>query len=318
VVDRAIVLAIGSPTHQSQLIYSRPRAMLPVLGKPLIARAMERLHRADINKFTVVVGAEEGAVAAYLNAHWLSNVSLDFIIQPEHSTLAQSLAQIAVQYDQPFLLTTYNSLTHANFAENLLERYKNTPEELVICGAPTTLSKSVPADYGWIENQAVVKITRDMPDSHQSSLLLINLALCGSQFVRYLAQPSARNQLMDIFRDYIESGGRVLAAETAWILPVETDYDLLTVNKFLLSDGQDTYILSEIPRGVEIIPPVRVDPNVSIALGAKIGPSVYLESGCSIGPNVVIRDAVILQNAIVPAGSKWNNVVVSSRARIQG
>ena len=69
-VDRAIVLAVGSTSHQSQLIYDRPRAMLPVLGKPLVARTMERFYRAGIEKFTVIVGYDEGAVASYLNAHW--------------------------------------------------------------------------------------------------------------------------------------------------------------------------------------------------------------------------------------------------------
>jgi NDP-sugar pyrophosphorylase family protein len=319
-LDRAIVLAIGNPNHQSQLIYNRPRAMLPVLGKPLVARAMERLYRAGIQKFTVVVGAEEGAVAAYLNAHWLSNVSLEFVIQPDHASLTQSLVEVMSRYDQPFLLATYNSLTHANFPENLLERYKNTDEELVICAAPTTLSKSDPTAYGLTENQMVTKIVHERPDEQQSSLLLIGLARCGMQFVHYLTQPGlgSRNQVMDIFTDYVETGGKTLVAETAWVLPVETDYDLLTVNKLLLNDGLDTYILSDIPRSVEIIPPVRVDPKVSIAVGAKIGPHVYLELGCSVGPNAVLNNAVVLENAVVPAGSIWNDVVVSSRSTIQG
>ncbi len=318
-VDRAVVLAVGSATHQSQLIYSRPRAMLPVLGKPLVARAMERLHRAGIQKFTIIVGADEGAVASYLNAHWMSNVSLEFIIQPEYGRLGQSLVEVVKRDDHPFILATYNSLTHANFPEHLLTRYEDAQDDLVICGASTTLSRSQPTDFGLVEGQSLKSILREPPQQKQNALMLIAVARCGSHFIQYLQHrvPGTSNQVMDIFRDYLESGESVVAAETAWVLPIETDYDLLTVNKLLLNDGQDAYILSEVARNVEIIPPVRVDPNVSIAVGAKIGPHVYLESGCSIGPNAVLSNAVVLQNAIVPAGSDLSDVVVSSRASIR-
>jgi NDP-sugar pyrophosphorylase family protein len=317
-IDRAVVLAVGSATHQSQLIYSRPRAMLPVLGKPLVARSMERLYRAGIRKFTVVVGYEEGAVAAFLNTHWLTNVSLEFIIQPDHATLAQSLAEIVTRDDQPFILATYHSLTHSNFPEHLLERYQDSPDDLIICAAPTSLSKAVPSDYAVIEDQRVKAIVREKPNTNQP-LVLLGMARCGTHFVRFLQEKvsSLRNQIMDIFRDYVEAGEKALVAETAWVLPLETDADLLTVNKLLLDDGQDAYILSEIARSIEIIPPVRIDPQVSIAVGAKIGPHVYLESGCSIGPNAVLSNAVVLQNAIVPARSNLNDVVVSSRAIIR-
>jgi NDP-sugar pyrophosphorylase family protein len=66
-VSCAVVIAVGNIAHQSQLIYNRPRAMLPALGKPLVVRIMDRLYRAGIQKFMVVVGEDEGAVAAYLN-----------------------------------------------------------------------------------------------------------------------------------------------------------------------------------------------------------------------------------------------------------
>ena len=49
-VEFAVILAVGSSLHQSQLTYSRPRVMLPVLGKPMVVRTMERLYRAGIHK----------------------------------------------------------------------------------------------------------------------------------------------------------------------------------------------------------------------------------------------------------------------------
>ena len=93
-VSRAVVIAVGNIAHQSQLTYNRPRAMLPALGKPLVVRIMDRLYRAGIQEYVVVVGEDEGAVAAYLNQHWAPNVSIEFIIQSKEQNLAKTLADI--------------------------------------------------------------------------------------------------------------------------------------------------------------------------------------------------------------------------------
>ncbi len=47
-INHAVVVAIGNAVHQSKLIYNRPRAMLPALGKPLVVRVMDRLLRGGV------------------------------------------------------------------------------------------------------------------------------------------------------------------------------------------------------------------------------------------------------------------------------
>lgn len=292
--------------------------MLPVLGKPLIVRTMERLRRAGIQNYSLILGENEGGVAAYLNSQWLPNVSVEFLVQSGYNGLFQVLQELVKRHQQPFVLIAYNALTHSRFVERLIEKYQDkAPEGIVICGASTTLSNSVPSGFVLVEGQRVKAVEREKSDAQ--SLLLMNLAVCGSEFIEYLISlpPNLRKSALELFTDYLHQGGQVTIAETAWVLPVETDHDLLAANKLLLNDGQDAHILSEIPRTVQVIPPVRIDPQVSISPGAKIGPHVYLESGCSVGANVVLSSAVVLQNAIVPAGSVLHDVVVDSRIKIQ-
>jgi NDP-sugar pyrophosphorylase family protein len=64
-----------------RLTTTRPKAMLPILGQPTIARVMDGYYRAGIRRFTVVVGEQEGAVAAWLSASWHSDVKLPFAMQ---------------------------------------------------------------------------------------------------------------------------------------------------------------------------------------------------------------------------------------------
>lgn len=315
-IERAVILAVGSPTHQSQLTYNRPFVMLPALGKPLVVRVMDRLRRIGIRKFVVVVGQDEGALAAYLNTQWYPNVEVDFVLRWSGESLAKILAEIARQHRQPFIVTTYYNFTHAHFPERLVNIYqKENVQGLLLGGAPTTLSSSSVHDYAHLDGERVLSISRE-----RQPMILGEMAVAGSDFVDYLAALSPipfTSQLIDIFRLYIEQGGAACFAEAAWLLPVKADADLLTLNRHLLDEAQDAHILSELPASVRIIPPVRIDPQVSVGQGAIIGPHVYLESRCSIGQGVTLRDAVVLQNAVIPAGDTVANMVVSSRARIR-
>ncbi|MEO8613425.1 MAG: NDP-sugar synthase [Chloroflexota bacterium] len=321
-VEFAVVLAVGSSLHQSQLTYSRPRVMLPVLGKPMVVRTMERLYRAGIHNFIVVVGEDEGAVASYLNTQWLPDVTIEFMIQPLTSSLTKSLAIIAHNNPEPFLLTTYNTFTHANFPERLLNHHNDNNQCLLLTAAPTSLSKSQPYAFAQINDDSVTITNQYQPDANPSQMVLGNLAICSTTFIEYLIHQAASTgtftkQLPDIFQAFAQSGGYVQISETAWLLQIEADYDLLTLNRYLLDDGADTYILSELPPSVHVIPPVRIDPHVSVGPGTQLGPRVYLESGCTVGRNSNLTNTMVLQNAVVPAGSQISDAIISTRIRVE-
>jgi NDP-sugar pyrophosphorylase family protein len=322
VIDFAVILATGSTLHQSQLTYSRPRVMLPVLGRPMVVRIMERLYRAGIHNFVVVIGENEGAVASYLNSQWLPNVHIEFIIQTLNSSLARTLTNIAKQYQKPFLITAYNTFTHANFPERLLNHYKEFGDSLLLAAAPITLSKSIPYAYAQVENQRVLAIHHEKPEKNEEVFVLGSLAICGDTFVDYLTTLGTNTgglskHLLDIFHHYVTTGATTLVAETSWILQIEADYDLLTLNRYLLDDGPDTHILSELPASVQIIPPVRIDPHVSVGQGARLGPRVYLEAGCTIGHHATLTNTIVLQNTVIPAGSNLSDTIVATRAKVE-
>lgn len=294
--------------------------MLPALGKPLVARTMERLYRAGIQNFTVVISENEGAVAAYLNQFWLADVRVSFIVQNPHNTLTQTLKELVAHIPEEFVLTTYDSFVHMNFPERLLRHYGELQPGLALSGATVNLSGTASPVYAQIEEQQVKSV---LPQSSgDKELILANMAVCGTGFKSYLLELEKdtlviNRHLVEIFANYVASGRFATIVEAAWLLQMDADYDLLTLNKLLLDDGQDTHILSDLPSSVQITPPVRIDPQVRIGEGAKIGPRVYLESGCTIGNHAVVQNAVILQNTVVPADSDFSDVVVTTSSIIR-
>lgn len=316
-VEYAVILAVGNSNHQSQFAFNRPRAMLPVLGKPLVQRVIDLFYHAGIRRYKIVVGEDEGSAASYLHSR-LPDAEIEFALQPSSISLTRTLSTVARQLMQPFIIANYNTFVHPNFPGRLLKHHCDLKGGLLLSGSSLTLSNAPVRYIGITDGQQVSRILPEKPKDQSHITLLANLAICGDEFVQYLSGLFLNtgvftNQFLDVARMYLQAGKPVYVAESAWTLPVETDDDLLTLNRFFLKHQQDCYTLSEIPNTVQIIPPVRIDPQVSIGQGAQIGPRVYLEAGCTIGQYASVSDAIVLQNAIVPARQQVSNTIVSAR-----
>jgi NDP-sugar pyrophosphorylase family protein len=314
----AIVVAVGLSNHQTQLAYSRSRAMLPALGKPLAARALDRLYSAGIRRYIIVLGEDEGGVAAYLNDHHLlPEASVEIVVQTNADSMNQVLHDISARCKPPFLATSYNSFAHPHFGERLLKLGAAFGDALVVGGADAPLTRS---DHGYVGQANADKLldisprqtSTDQPDG----ILLTDMALCGSAFVDFVSQSAPRRSLMELFQDYVAAKKLAYVVRAGWVLQVFTDKDLHALNTHLLEEEEDVSILSEIPANVQIIPPVRIDPQVSVGPEACIGPYVYLESGSNIGHHAVLSHALVLQRATVPPHAVISDAIISSRARI--
>lgn len=321
-IDSAVILAVSAPAHTTQLQERRPRAMLPALGKPMVVRVMDRLYRAGIRRYKVIVGINEGEVASYLNQQWMPDAKISFKLQSNES-LTLLLAQIANEFDNPFLIASYNSFTYERFINSLIKQHDEFPDHLILTGAHLSLSPDAPDNhYAIVENQTVQSIVAQKPE--ESHFVLAEDAICGYSFLEHLKNLDSKTAMaygkywFDIIKKYAKTpDAKVNLAETSWILRVESDKDLLTLNRRLLDDSNDAHILSELPYTVKVIPPVRIDPQVSVGQSVVIGPHVYVERGSSIGYGAVIKNAIILGHSSVPADTKIDGGIVHSKGIIK-
>src|SRR5260221_1116195 len=78
-INQAIIVASVHGPQLAQLTRDRPKAMLPVLGKPIVIRLMDRMHEAGIQHFIVVVGEEDGSLASYLSGGWVPDAKVSIV-----------------------------------------------------------------------------------------------------------------------------------------------------------------------------------------------------------------------------------------------
>lgn len=318
-IEYAVVLAIASPSHASGLTKSRPHAMLPALGKPLVVRVMNQLLQHGIKKFVVVVGINEGSVASYLNTNWVPNVELEFVLKSDYESLSSTLAQIARKLNQSFFLVNYNTFTQPQFIQSAINIAEKDEDCLILAGTTSTLSQSTHHAFATTSNNTVTSISSKPPETETPFSLLANMAVCGLHFVDFIKDLPSRigtgslhQQFIDILRVYADTPDhQIVLGRTAWILQVNSDPDLMLLNYQLLEEGRDAHILSELHSSVHINYPVRIDPGVSIGHNAEIGPHVYLERGASVGTGATVRRSIVLERASVPPKAEVEDVVVA-------
>jgi len=269
---------------------------------------------AGMRKLIVVMGDNEGALASYLNDFWLPEVEINFVLKSPSRSLAHVLLDISRQELMPLIVTTYNSFAHSHSIERLIRRYEMDKTDPVLIAAPSTLTNAPLKIAAYIEGTQIQTILEQTNDQHVDHLMYLGeMIICGEPFWRVVADqqlPWLQNDFMHYVAAYINAGGIVKIAKTNWLLPVHVDSDLLTLNHYLLEQGGEAHILSEIPASVRIHPPVRIDSNVSIGQNAQIGPYVYLERGSKIGAGSRIQHAVVLQHAIVAPGAQVENAII--------
>src|SRR5258705_11306194 len=104
-MNQAVIIAAGRGAKLGALTRDRPKPMLPVLGKPVVARIMDRMREAGINHFIVVVGENEGEVASYLSGSWAADAKGQIVLQPMARGPAHALTVLASYIAGPVLFT---------------------------------------------------------------------------------------------------------------------------------------------------------------------------------------------------------------------
>ncbi|NDJ77569.1 MAG: NTP transferase domain-containing protein [Chloroflexi bacterium] len=320
VIEQAVILAAGRSTRLGELTQDRPKSMLPVLGKPMVVRVMDRLREAGVRRFVVVVGENEGAVAAYLSTSWYPGVDVKFALQAIPTGTVDAL-KLAVPYiTGAFLLTAVDNFTTLEHIHALMDAFDAAPDHIATLSLIPAEPDEIRTSSGVVIEGDLVVAIEEKPAEPQGSFASFMFYAFAPRFVDYLAgvKPSARGEreIVSAIQASIEDGHLVNYATTDWRLHLTTERDLLAINRWFLEEDRDTHILSEIPASVHITPPVRIDPNVTVGPSARIGPNVYLESGATVGPRAVLQNSIVLTGATIPAQQHCDRQIVAHNVRI--
>lgn len=113
-ITKAVVLAAGRGSRMKTLTDDRPKPMLPLSGRPLLAHVIERLEEAGLREILVITGYKAAIVEEYFREHPPAKARLSYRLQePQNGTGKAALLGREFVGNEPFLLTFGDILVDA-------------------------------------------------------------------------------------------------------------------------------------------------------------------------------------------------------------
>lgn len=314
-IDHVIVMAASPGRKMEALTQTRPKAMLPILGKPIVGWVMDGYYKAGIRRFTVVVGEREGDVAGWLATHWYSDVTLRFAAQGHQRGTASVLFATRSLIDAPFVVASCDVILPDPQIAQLAQYFEKRPSDVAALNLSHSPDQVMQGAAVLLDPRGNALYISEIPTgAHQDYMTALPVYGFTPKVLDYLdkmpvAEQSGERALTAAIQLIIDDGGVVGALEAGWSIRLDEPDDLRTANTLLMAGYESPVLQSVIPESVEINPPVHIDADVKVGSGARIGPNVYLESGSIIGADAVVSDAVVL-GARIGAGRRVERQII--------
>lgn len=316
---QAVILAAGRGSRLNPITVKRSKAMLPILGKPIVERVMENIWHTGIKEFIVVVSPNDSEIMEHFHREWELKAQIKFVIQKQRLGMADALSCVASLIRGGFILSACDNLVSVEHIYDLLAKFfedKNSSAVLSLMRVPKSyISKTgiVKIENGFIRRIVEKPKLEEAP----SDIASLPLYVFKPEILDYLpeVQPSIRGEyeLQEAIQILIERDGNITGAFTKERLNLTSPKDLLFINRHYLISGHDKPQLAPhtVGRFTQLITPLRIEEGTTIGENCKIGPNVYIEKNCSIGKDVRIEDAVVLSGTVIPDGAFVENKVLS-------
>jgi NDP-sugar pyrophosphorylase family protein len=306
---QAVILAAGRGTRLQPVTLDRSKAMVPVLGRPLVERVMAPFIANGVRDFVLVISPEDLEIEAYFSQRTNLEITTRFIVQVERLGTAHALGLAAPYIGGRFLVSACDSLVDGAHVEALLAAAQEADVVLSLLDVePEVVSRSAAVELdGLVVRRIIEKPRPEEAPSHTVSLPLYVLPQHVFDILPGLpASCRGELELQDAIQKLIDGGSRVVGVRSTDRQQVSTPEDLLALNRRLLRAGSEHCLVApeQVGNGTCFVPPLRIEKGVTIGNGCELGPDVYLENGCNIGDRVVLRDSLVLRGAHVRDGQR--------------
>jgi NDP-sugar pyrophosphorylase family protein len=315
---QAVILAAGKGSRLHPITLRRTKAMVPILGKPIVERVLETLVENGIREIIMVISREDGEVGSYFQEQSKLDIDLQFVVQAERLGMANALTLATPYIHDPFVVSACDNLTPPEHVAELLATFNDSQANAAL--SLMEIDPSLAGRTGVVDIQAgqIRRIVeKPAPGEAPSNIASLPLYVFSPRLLTYLPEvklsPRGEYELQDAIQMMINHDGQVIGVMTDSRLQLTNATDLLALNRHYLTTGGDRPQLA--PRTVgqhtHLITPLRIEEETTIGAGCVIGPRVYIERNCQIGADVLIKDAVILRNTTIEDGRQVVGEVVS-------
>ncbi len=118
---QAVILAAGKGTRLLPITQARSKAMVPVLGRPLVELAAMPFVDNGIHDFIFVISRDDTEITDYFESRCALDIAPRFVIQEERLGMAHALGLAAPLIRGRFVVSACDSLIDSSHVRDLLD-----------------------------------------------------------------------------------------------------------------------------------------------------------------------------------------------------
>jgi mannose-1-phosphate guanylyltransferase len=313
----AVILVGGGGTRLRPLTYGVPKALLPVLNRPLITHLLANLRRAGVDRVVFAANAAEKRIEAALGDG--ADLGLDISYSYEETPLGSGLAvkQAARAFDRAFLVCNGDVITDLDI-EALTERHRDEGATVSIALARV----DDPSAYGVAELDGRDRITRfvEKPPRGEATSNWVNAGtwVFEPEVLDHIADERMDRSVEQLVFPALIAEGLIIQGyrSDAYWMDVGTADRYRQLHEDLLMGLIPTWLpldLAEgrpcLGEGTEVWPTANVSGRMLIGERCRIGGLAQVS-----GPGVIGDGCDVHEKAIVDRSILWSGVKIGAGA----
>jgi UDP-N-acetylglucosamine diphosphorylase/glucosamine-1-phosphate N-acetyltransferase len=316
---KALILSAGYGTRLHPLTQYRPKAMLPLLGKPMLHHVIDTVREAELKDIVLVVGHQREQIENYFGdgKHMGVNISYALQAEPKGEYDAVLAAERLLADSDRFLMTDCDIITTTERFKETVQAAKTYDMALSLVEVPN------PSQFGVValeEEQITTIIEKPAPGTEPS-----NLAVAGVYvFTKEIFNAIRKTRDLEVgIQKLINDGHSVYGSHSKdpWV-DVGRTWNILEASPVLFerlrrNNAERIDASASISDAAHIIGDVWVGPRARIFPGAALVGPVYVGPDAIVGNNCLIRDYTVIDlGASIGFSCEVRNSVLMPGSRV--
>ena len=282
---QTVILAAGQGTRMRPLTDRRPKPMLPVADRPLVAHTADAAVAAGVDELVFVVGYEQDIVREYFGDSY-RGTPVSYAVQAEQLGTAHAVLAAREHLDGEFAVLNGDDLYDPDALAELLS------------GGPAVGTYEVddPTPYGVFDivDGAVEGIV-EKPSDPPSKMVNVGAYVFPAEAREWLDVPKSErgeHEITDVLERVVDEFAVRTVPIDRW-LGVGRPWELLEANEWKLDDlSRD--VRGSVAESATLRGPVVVEAGATVEPGVVIEGPALVRAGASVGPNAYVRGRTLL------------------------
>lgn len=304
---QAIVLVGGEGTRLRPLTYDMPKPMLPVLGRPIVARIIEWLALHGIERAILSLGYRPDAfISAFPENRW-AGVEISYAVEPEPLDTAGAIRFAGEQAHvthETVVIINGDILTDLDLSA-LIALHGSRGGEATIALTPV----EDPSAFGVVAMTAdgCVRAFVEKPAKEDAPSNLINAGtyVFEPEVFERIASERRVSVEREIFPALVKTNVLYADSSTAYWIDTGSPECYLGAQLDIVRGKRPNVIL---PEHIEVAPGVFVGPDVTLEGDAR--PPVFIGANAIVGRGAIVEDCVIGEDCVVGASATVRSSVL--------